>query len=277
MEQHNHITYWRFREGICQALELDDKASEAEKDALIKEVETKWWFCGGRDTRPEQEQRDEGDKDSVPEHVLAEWARLWEYYFPGADMPGAESTCVCNQGGLRYNTWITDGERVVVIGRVCLRQFLPRQAKKMNSKRCDRCFKPHQNRKDNYCKACRVLNKQDEARQVKEDYERRLVEQAKRNAEEAIRRAKEAQEQAMWCECGMPKQPQYAQCYYCAERKKKEEVAKMTPQQRKAMFCDCGAKKKPQFPTCWSCRGGRGDGGRPKEVYSKTVLPFNVS
>jgi hypothetical protein len=248
-EQHNHITYWRFREGICQALELDEKASDEEKDALIRMIETKWWFCGGRDTRVDLDSNDdEGEKDSVPEHILAEWARLWRHYFPDTPMPEADNECVCSKRGLRYNVYITDGEQVIIIGRICLRQFLPRQAEKMNSKRCDRCFKPHQNRKDNYCKACRILNKKDEERRVKEEYEQRLLEQARQQAEEA-------QERARWCECGMPKQPQYAQCYYCSERKKKEEIEKMTPQQRKAMFCQCGAKKKPQFPTCWSCRG----------------------
>lgn len=269
-EHHNHITYWRFREGICQTLGLDERASEEEKNALIKIIEEKWWFCGGKDTRIELDRNDdEGEASTVPERVLQQWAWLWNHYFPSTPMPEAEEACVCDKGGLRYNVYITDGEQVIVIGRICLRQFLPLQANKMDSKHCERCIKPHQNRKDNYCNACRILNKKEEEERVQAEYERTLRNQQEHRAmvarerEEEHRRLveekqQEEERQARVCECGAEKAPYFPQCYYCHQRKLREQqerLKQMTPQQRKVFFCSCGKGKKPGFTTCWSCRG----------------------
>lgn len=264
MEEHrNCITNPAFREGILEALgyKVDDLPLD-EKDAIIKDVEENWWFCGGRDTKPDCETQCPYDEGA--------WRRLWRHYFGEKPMPDARQFCVCLQDGLRYNLYITDGVRVIIIGSVCVNQFLPRIASQVKEtkkkKQCDRCMKPHKNRKDNYCKPCRILNKKDDERRIKEEYEQSLRIQAERQA--IIAREREAEHKRLVeirrqeeerrlriCQCGCGKLPQYPLCYACSERKKKEDIAKMTDQQKKAFLCECGAKKKPQFPTCWSCRG----------------------
>ena len=194
MEQQNHITYWRFREGICQVQGLDEKASEEEKDKVIKEIETKWWFCGGRDTRIDLDIEDEeGETTSIPPHVLEEWEQLWKHTFPDHPMPSAEDTCICDKKGLRYNCYITDGVNVIIIGRVCLRQFLPRQAHKMNHRRCDQCRAPHLNRKSRLCNECRFREKEKKREQLRQEKDRA----------------------GRLCPCGRTKKSWNATCFKC--------------------------------------------------------------
>jgi len=283
-EEHKHrncLYYDKFREGIWNRFELT-MASQEEKNALIRTIETKWWFCGGQDTYSHlhRARDDRGEIGSVDDKTLADWARLWKRYFPNEEMPERESACVCDKEGLRYNLFITDGKDVLVIGRVCLKQFLPRQAQKMDARRCERCVEPHKNRKDNYCNACRIDIKEEEKKRVAEEYERALMlqqereaerrEQMRREWEEQMRRwqeEREAKEQedredaerrARVCECGFEKHPQFPTCYLCHQRKAKEQQAildKMPLQQQRMFRCSCGKPKKPQFATCWSCRG----------------------
>ena len=252
---HNHITYSRFREGICELFGLDEHASDEEKDTVIETIETKWWFCGGRDTRIELDiNDDEGEAASLSPKVLERWEKLWKYYFPTTPMPEAVNTCVCNKSGLRYNVFITDGKEVIIIGRICLIQFLPQQAKRMNSKRCERCMKPHKNRKDNHCRECQEQRKEEEERRFREETEQRLREQRERERERLRQLQQEAEIRARTCKCGAAKQREYPQCYFCSQKKKRQEYDMMSPQQRKAFFCSCGKSKKPQFSTCWICR-----------------------
>ena len=275
----NHITYWAFRRGLIRQLgyEEDELSNEA-KDRIIKDVEQNWWFCGGRDTHIENDE-DEEHGSVVSEAQLAKWEALWEHYFPGRAMPEPSHECVCNKGGLRYNCFITNGKRVLIIGRVCLTQFLPKQhqeAKDAVAKRCDRCKEVHRNRKDNLCKKCRPIvmmeKRVEEARErkrVEEEEKRRHHEEEKKREETGMRsflndttllkrmNKVEEQKKDTQCGCGMEKAPYFPQCYYCHEKKLREQqdrLKQMSPEQRKAVVCACGKTKKPQFVTCWSCR-----------------------
>ena len=241
-EQRNRITNPAFREGILEALgyKVDDLPLER-KDAIVKDVEENWWFCGGRDTRP--------TSDTPCPYNTQIWERVWRHQFGERSMPNATEFCVCRQDDLRYNLYITDGQRILVIGSRCMYQFLPKVAKQVKEKRCELCMNVHKNRRDNYCDDCRIVIKEREKRRVVEEYEQKLAEQARRNAEEAER-------QTRVCECGMEKAPHFPQCYHCHQRKMREQqerLKQMTPQQRKAIECACGKPKQPHFPTCWSC------------------------
>lgn len=243
MELHNRITNPAFREGILEAMGYKMKEVPLEeREAMIKDIEENWWFAGGRDTKP--------DSGTACPYDVNAWKKLWEHYFGQKPMPDTCEFCVCRQDGLRYNLYVTNGERVIIIGSVCMYQFLPRIARQVKEKRCDRCMKPHKNRSNNYCKPCRVVVKEEEKRRVQEEYERRLLISQEREAE---RKRQEEARRARICQCGCGKLPQYPVCYVCSKRKKSEEMNRLTPQQKKAMFCSCGAKKKPQFVTCWGC------------------------
>lgn len=253
-EHHNRITNPAFREGFLEALgyKVDDLSLE-QKNAIIEDVEKNWYFCGGRDTKP--------DSETPCPYDTKAWKRLWEHHFGNKPMPDSCEYCVCRQDGLRYNLFITDGQRTVTIGSVCMYQFLPRIASQVKAKHCDRCMKTHKNRKDNYCKDCRIWWKKEEERRVQAEYEQSLRNEQERQALITRLRQEEKQKEeerrARLCECGCIKQPQFPVCYLChqkKERERQERVSQMTPQQKKAFICSCGKPKKPQFMTCWGCR-----------------------
>jgi len=72
-----------------------------------------------------------------------------------------DDRCVCNhkifQNCYIYNTK-TDEFRV--IGNCCIKKF------NLQGKTCSRCKAPHKNRKDNYCKDCRVIIKKEEEKKM---------------------------------------------------------------------------------------------------------------
>lgn len=257
-EQRNRITNPAFREGILEALgHKPEELSIDQKWDIIKDVEKNWWFCGGRDTRP--------NSDAYCPYDTRTWERLWRHQFGEKPMPDASEFCVCRHDDLRYNLYITDGQRVIIIGSKCMYQFLPRIASQVKTKHCELCMKPHKNRSNNYCKDCRITIKKQEEQRVQAEYEQMLRNEAERQAliarqREEIRRRlieekrQEEERRARVCECGSLKQPQFPQCFNCYDRKKKEAYNQMTPQQRIATTCSCGKEKKPQFPTCWWCK-----------------------
>jgi hypothetical protein len=243
----------------------EDELSNEVKDRIIKDVEQNWWFCGGRDTHIENDE-DEEHGSIVSEAQLAKWEALWEHYFPGRAMPEPSHECVCNKGGLRYNCFITNGKKVLIIGRVCLKQFLPKQhqeAKEATSKRCDRCKAVHRNRKDNYCNDCRSLIKAEQEmeryNEEKKEWERLRREQEQRDMEfrrRAVEVMKQQEEEKKererrQCGCGGWKPPQYPECWDC----RKKRLDSLSETEKKKVLCPCGKMKKPQFATCWSCRG----------------------
>lgn len=271
MDFTNKITNPAFREGIMEALgfQVDDLSLEA-KGRIIRDVEENWWFCGGRDTQPESE--------TPCPYNTKEWATLWRHYHGNKPMPDACRFCVCRQDGLRYNLFITDGPRVITIGSVCMYQFLPRIAGQIKSKYCEhiiggkRCMEPHRNRKDNYCKECRPMvkeereaeeerkkqeEKQEREREEQMEWRERMERERERREEREREEEKERERRVRQCECGMVKAPYLPQCYHCHQKKlrqRQEELNQMTPQQRKAIQCACGKLKKPQFLTCWGCK-----------------------
>jgi hypothetical protein len=246
----NHITFERFKRGLVELI-LDrriEEVSDEEQDAVIREVEEKWWFCGGRDTKADahDHEKDDGEANSVPDATLKTWERLWKHYWGDEPMPESDSKCVCEQHGLRYNCFITDGHQVVVVGRVCLKQFLPRQARGMTSHLCEDCMKPHRNRKDNYCNECREKKKQEE----KEEEERK-----ERERDEAMRewvrleREKLELRRRITCACGAWKSADHPICAECLQKRQQREEEEM----RRRITCFCGARKREEYPRCWDC------------------------
>lgn len=258
MEHKNHITNPAFKEGILEALGYKiDELPEEEKDRIVKDVEENWWFCGGKDTQPESEIQCPYDQK--------EWYRLWTHYFGDKQMPPTTGWCVCRQDGLRYNLYITDGNRIITIGSVCMYQFLPRIARQVKEKRCEECRIPHQNRKDNYCSECRIIRKRQQREAEKErkrNEERAKMEEAiqkrieehkremeRRKRDEEQKRYEEEQQQARQCRCGGWKRPEYPVCWECHQK----ELSNMSEMDKKKYLCACGKRKKPQYTTCWIC------------------------
>jgi hypothetical protein len=260
-EYRNDINYDRFRNGLYDCFNLEE-ASQEEKDALIEKIETEWWFCGGQDTLSHMHDanNDEGG-EVLSAALMRTWLMLWNRTFPNEPMPEPEIECICTKYGLRYNCFITDGSQVLVIGRVCMRQFLPRIAKDMNAKRCERCLEPHKNRKDNFCRGCRIVIKEEQKREAEEqkrEAEEREEAEEKRMAEEMrVRELVEAEKRARICQCGSMKLSHFPRCYHCYLRGVREQedlVEMMTPMQKSIFLCPCGKRKKPTFATCWACK-----------------------
>lgn len=254
---HNHITYQNFRAGLLEYLGHDIKKLTSEQiTALIKPFETDWWFCGGSDTDPFSE---------IPcPHPLKEWEKLWIHYHGTRPMPKSTNECICGQKGIRYNIYITDGTRVITIGCICLRQFLPKIAESISKKYCDECMTPHKNRKDNYCKDCRLLRKEREAMKKKEEEE---AEEKER--QERIRLAMEnerAQRERLMkvCKCGKEKKPQFPSCWSCHQA----SIESMSEMERKKAFCSCGKKKKPEYRQCYTCNSKSSSGVQVEHSFN---------
>lgn len=252
MEHKNKITNPAFREGILEALGYKvDELPVEEKDRIVQDVEENWWFCGGRDTQP--------DSETPCPYDQKEWARLWEHYFGNRPMPDPTEWCVCLQDGLRYNLFISDGNRVITIGSVCMYQFLPRIARQVKERRCEECHQVHKNRKDNYCSECRIARKrrqeeeeiEQKRQQEKEAHQRwvkEVIEKERKRQEEEQKRQEE-ERKARQCRCGCWKRPEYPVCWKCRQ----ETLAKMTEMDKKKFLCGCGRGKKPQYLKCWTC------------------------
>jgi len=70
---------------------------------------------------------------------------------PNDDLPDLVDRCVCNHL-IRENCYVTDGERILIVGNCCIKRFLP---KENSGRTCEICRQPHRNRKDNKCNNCR--------------------------------------------------------------------------------------------------------------------------
>ena len=248
-----------FKMGIINELGLQG-ASDEEKREAIKDVEENWFFCGGTDAFPP-----DNDDNSVKVEIaiVAHWEALWRHHFPNRGFPKGERKCICKRHSidLRYNCYITNPEKtkVITIGRICMVQFI-KKSKDYMSKRCERCLEPHKNRKDNYCNKCRLTlkeEKEEEERQrVLKEEEERMERQRRYNEErqkeidallkqkreeiERERIAKEEQEEKekLKCSCGKSKKEQYKFCWDCNEKQR----------------CSCGNYKKKEYDICYECR-----------------------
>jgi hypothetical protein len=94
-----------------------------------------WWYIGGTD--------DEG----ISYHILC--IKSNPEMFLHLELPPPISECVCEHW-IKYNHWITDGEKVLVVGSCCRLQFFA------SGRNCGICHSPHLNRTVNRCNKCRM-------------------------------------------------------------------------------------------------------------------------
>ena len=92
-------------------------------------VAGKWKYCGGN---PEQR------------HV-----NYWKIVFGDKEFPKHEDECICGHF-IVNNCYITDGEKILVLGNCCVKKFIPQK-----TRTCEKCGAEHKNRKINRCKSCR--------------------------------------------------------------------------------------------------------------------------
>ena len=291
----NEITHDAFREGIIEELGYKPKElSDEKKSTIIKDIEENWWLCGGKDTHRENNHNDtEVEENKVSDRVLETWKKLWVHYFDDKPMPETTSRCVCKKNHLRYNCYITNGDTVLIIGRVCMLQFLPKMGKQWKdtlAKHCERCNAVHRNRKDNICNACRPIVKEErdaeEAKKILEMMKQRLEErklklererqrllfmrywllrspmikrriQKKREARlEQERRTMEEERKRLEQE-ERDRQEKARKWREQVETIKRELQEAAERKKKEASVCRCGGWKRPEYPECWDCRTKR--------------------
>lgn len=107
-----------------------------------------WWYIGG-------EERDtDGDGDAV---TTTRYFDLVKKNNPGLiaslePLPRSNECVCCHE--IKYNHWITDGTKVLVIGSCCKKQFAESYGV-ASGRNCDICHDAHKNRKVNRCNKCR--------------------------------------------------------------------------------------------------------------------------
>jgi len=131
--------------------------------------------------------------------------------------------CICDHY-IQENCYVVDRRdknKIVVIGNCCIKRFL----KKENQGRtCERCEKPHRSRKDNFCKECRIQNKEDEKLKKME----KEIEQQKEREEKAL------EEQKKWEEKRLIKRMEWEKkCKEKREQKEREREQKEIEREQK--------------------------------------------
>jgi hypothetical protein len=127
----------------------------------------------------------------------------WAECFPNQLPPDPVTKCICGQSILVQH-WITDGNEFLVIGSECKNKFMV-----FGGKTCAMCGEPHKNRKDNHCKECRGLIKQQE----KEKIEKMRIE----------REIQEKWNKKHLCGCGRTMNmngTDFKQCWSCFQKRK---------------------------------------------------------
>jgi hypothetical protein len=103
--------------------------------------------------------------------------------------PPPKGYCIC-ETRINENCYAVDkrdNKTIVCLGNCCIERFLGDNAKRT----CERCEKPHRNRKDNFCKECRKQNKEDEKKRMEEEKLKRIEEEQKKGMEEYKKRLEE--------------------------------------------------------------------------------------
>lgn len=72
---------------------------------------------------------------------------------PSDDIPELIDECICGQKIIE-NCYITDGDRLVVLGNCCIKRFCEK-----NSRTCEICNEIHRNTKQNRCNNCKIIEK----------------------------------------------------------------------------------------------------------------------
>jgi hypothetical protein len=103
--------------------------------------------------------------------------------------PPHKEYCICRTPIMEncYAVDKRDKEKLVCLGNCCIERFLGDSAKRT----CERCDEPHRNRKDNFCKECRIQNKEDEKKRMEEEKLKRIEEEQKKGMEEYKKRMEE--------------------------------------------------------------------------------------
>lgn len=97
---------------------------------LSLDMMNNWKYCGGNEGR----------------HL-----NYYRIFFPGKDtLPASTDECICGHP-IVENCYITNGERILVLGNCCIKKFIPK-----SSRTCQKCGEPHKNRIVNRCNDCRV-------------------------------------------------------------------------------------------------------------------------
>lgn len=155
-----------------------------------------------------------------------------EYFyvnFPTKEPLPHRDYCICDTGFSR-NVYVANQEReydsILVIGCCCVKKFM----KTGMSKTCSRCSKPHMNRKDNHCKSCRVIMKQEEERKrknVKIERQKKLT----------------FRERGLCPDCQKPYNNKYPRCYSCNISYKQSHI----------LCPECSNVYPGKFDQCYDC------------------------
>ena len=93
-------------------------------------VNSGWKYCGG-DTGPHKNYF------------------FLQNFYKGDTFPATTNKCICEHK-IKENCYITNGERLLVLGNCCIKKFVPD-----SGRTCDKCGNKHKNRKINRCNTCR--------------------------------------------------------------------------------------------------------------------------
>lgn len=66
------------------------------------------------------------------------------------ELPEHVDKCICDHH-ISENCFITNGERIIVLGNCCIKRFVPK-----SGRTCSECGEPHKNRVVNRCNECRI-------------------------------------------------------------------------------------------------------------------------
>lgn len=67
-------------------------------------------------------------------------------------IPKKKSYCICGHH-IEKNCYIRKDDKIIILGRCCIKKFIP---KDQQGRHCEKCKKPHKNRKVNRCNDCRL-------------------------------------------------------------------------------------------------------------------------
>lgn len=67
-----------------------------------------------------------------------------------SEIPPTTDKCVCGHH-IVENCFITNGERIIVLGNCCIKKFIPK-----STRTCSICGEPHKNRIVDRCNDCRI-------------------------------------------------------------------------------------------------------------------------
>lgn len=105
-----------------------------EYDIDIEDVKNNFKYCGGRNGE-------------------ARHKNYWLLSCPNDDLPELVNKCVCNQD-IVENCYITDGERILILGNCCIKRFCD-----TCNRTCESCGETHRNSKQNRCNKCKIIEK----------------------------------------------------------------------------------------------------------------------